>query len=157
MTPQYLPVRHRHPARRCPVRTFATLIIVLVAGAAGATRESAAEQATSDTLSAPASHLPEPPAASEASAFTASRAAPLTTRLCLGGMLRADRLSHASFGLAIGVGVGLSTREPVAGVGSVVALAIAKELLDDRFDRSDLAAGAAGAALAWMIVAALTR
>ena len=73
------------------------------------------------------------------------------------GGIRADRLQHTSLALAIGVGVGLSSREPAAGAGAAVTLAIAKELMDDRFDRGDLAAGVAGAALAWLVVAALTR
>ncbi len=152
MTPQHLLVHRLRPARRCPVRAIKVLLIVLAAGAvaaAVATPATGAEQAASDTLSTPAGGAPGP--------LATPGVAPLTAHRHLDGMLRADRLSHASLGLAIGVGVGLSTREPAAGVGSVVALAVAKELLDDRFDRDDLAAGAAGAGIAWLIVAALTR
>lgn len=74
-----------------------------------------------------------------------------------GGLFRADRVAHASLAFAIGTGVGLSSREPAAGAGAVLVLAVAKELLDPRLDRGDLAAGAVGAGLAWLLVAALTR
>lgn len=71
------------------------------------------------------------------------------------GLVRADRLVHASLAMALGVGVGIATREPAAGAGTAVSLALAKELFDHRFDRGDLAAGVLGAGLAWLIVAAI--
>jgi hypothetical protein len=83
--------------------------------------------------------------------------APVALHPPLEGLVRADRVAHASLGLALGVGVGLASREPAVGTGTTLALAVAKELLDDRFDRGDLAAGALGAGLAWLVVAALTR
>jgi hypothetical protein len=84
-------------------------------------------------------------------------AAPGPAERLLAGARRPDRLSHASMALAIGVGAGLAIRDPATGAAVVLPLALAKELTDDRFDRGDLAAGIAGAGLAWLIVAALTR
>lgn len=96
------------------------------------------------------------PGASDSSSVPAGAAA-VALHHPLEGLVRADRVAHVSLGLALGVGVGLASREPAAGAGTALALAVAKELLDDRFDRGDLAAGAVGAGLAWLIVAALTR
>lgn len=73
------------------------------------------------------------------------------------GLLRADRLQHASLAFAIGCGAGLVTERPAAGAAIALSLGIAKELVDDRFDRGDLIADALGAALAAWAVAALTR
>ena len=89
--------------------------------------------------------------------LAASIAAPGPARRLLAGARRPDRLSHASLALAIGVGAGLAGRDPATGAAVVLPLALGKELTDDRFDRGDLAAGIAGAGLAWLIVAALTR
>ena len=135
MTPRHPLVRH---ARERGVGTIA-LLIVLICGAIVSARAAGAEPAPLDTLSAP------------------TAAAPLTRHRLLDGALRADRLAHASLALAIGTGVGLCRREPAAGAAAAITLAGAKELLDDRFDRGDFAAGAVGAGLAWLIVAALTR
>lgn len=148
MTPRYPIVPGLRPAPRHRLQAITLLIIVLAAEAASATA-AGAEQVTPDTLSSSAGGASGP--------LTTSGPGPVTAWRRFDGALRADRLSHASLGVAIGVGVGLSSREPSAGAGAVVALAVAKELLDDRFDRGDLAAGAAGAGLAWLIVAALTR
>lgn len=89
--------------------------------------------------------------------LAASFPTPGPARRLLAGAMRPDRLSHASMALAIGVGAGLAIRDPATGAAVVLPLALAKELMDDRFDRGDLAAGITGAGLAWLIVAALTR
>jgi hypothetical protein len=73
------------------------------------------------------------------------------------GMLRPDRLNHASLAFGIGVGVGILTREPLAGTGTALGIGLAKELIDDPFDRGDLLADAIGAGLAGLVVAALRR
>jgi hypothetical protein len=73
------------------------------------------------------------------------------------GLVRADRLQHASLSFAIGCGAGLVTERPAAGAAIALSLGVAKELVDDRFDRGDLLADALGAALAAWAIAALTR
>lgn len=73
------------------------------------------------------------------------------------GALRADRLQHASLAFAIGAGVGATTGRAEIGAGSALVLGVAKECLDDHFDRGDLVADTVGAALAALLVAALTR
>lgn len=132
--------RPRHAPRRAG---RGALLVALLALAPVISRAAAEDPAAAaDTLSGVA----DAPATPD-SAIAITRA----------GWIRADRLQHASLALAVGVGIGLSSREPAAGAGAAVTLAIAKELMDDRFDRGDLAAGVAGAALAWLVVAALTR
>lgn len=154
MAPRYRLVPLRRPARSCRAGAIA-LLIGLVAGAtgnAGPARAGAAASAdpiASDTLSAPAGDASVP--------LATSGATPLMVHGRFDDGIRADRLSHLSLALAIGVAVGLSGREPAVGAGVGVTLAVAKEVLDDRFDRGDLAAGAVGAGLAWLIVSALTR
>jgi hypothetical protein len=96
-------------------------------------------------------------AAADTVAVPAPVAAPPAFRRVLDGAFRPDRIAHASVALAIGAGVGLASREPAAGAAGALSLAVAKELLDDRFDRGDLIAGTVGAALALAMVAALTR
>lgn len=142
MTPRHPIV----PDRRTPLsrRVGAIMLLILLAcGAAGA------DPTSTDSL-------PAPPGGTSAPS-TIAGAAPSALHHPMGGVFRADRVVHASFALAIGTGVGLSSREPAIGAGTVIALAVAKELLDDRFDRGDLAAGAVGAGLAWLVVTALTR
>ena len=151
MTPRYPLVAPRRRQRTGTIALLVGLAAVAtgVAGPAGAGGAAGADSVSSDTLSGPAGRAAVPPATSAAAPFTAGS--------LFDDGIRADRLSHASLALAIGVAVGLSSREPAAGVGVVVTLAIAKELIDDRFDRGDLAAGAVGAGFAWLIVGALTR
>ena len=76
---------------------------------------------------------------------------PAQVRAWQTGMLRPDRLAHASLSLSAGLSIGLLTRRP-ASAGGVVALGIAKELWDRRrgrgFDWVDLAADVVGAGLA---------
>jgi hypothetical protein len=107
------------------------------------------------TPAPPAAADPDPAVPDTLTGAVATPAAPVAATPA--GGIRADRLQHASLALAIGVGVGLAGRAPAAGAGAALTLAVAKELLDDRFDRGDLAAGIAGAALAGLVVAALTR
>ena len=67
------------------------------------------------------------------------------------GLLRPDRMRHASLSLTLGLAAGLVTRQPpVAACGSL-ALGLAKELYDVRgngFDPVDLFADALGAGAA---------
>ena len=84
-------------------------------------------------------------------------AAPTIARGWRHEAFREDRIAHASLALGLGVGIGMLSREPAVGAGTVIALSLAKELSDHDFDRGDLAAGAVGAGIAVLIVAALTR
>lgn len=68
------------------------------------------------------------------------------------GLLRADRLQHASLAMTLGLAAGLITRSPrIAGYGSM-SLGLVKELWDmsgsSGFDAVDLLADAAGAGVA---------
>jgi hypothetical protein len=153
MAPRVPPDPRRRPARLRLAGAIAVLIglvagAAVTAGPAGAGVTARADSAAADTLSAPADGASAP--------LATSGAAPFTARGRFGDGIGADRLAHLSLALVIGVGVGLSSRAPAAGAGVTVTLAVAKELLDDRFDRGDLAAGAVGAGLAWLIVTALT-
>jgi hypothetical protein len=76
------------------------------------------------------------------------------------GLLRPDRLEHASLAFSIGLGVGLLTREPAVAGGGALALGLAKEIRDrphGGFDPLDLAADFVGAALAALTTRALER
>jgi hypothetical protein len=73
------------------------------------------------------------------------------------GAFRPDRLEHASLSFALSAGVGAVTRRPGVGAGTALVLGFGKELLDDHVDGGDLAADAVGAALAALLVAAITR
>ena len=76
------------------------------------------------------------------------------------GLLRADRLQHASLALASGIGMGLLSREPVAAVSGAMTLGVAKELMDiggSGFDWVDLLADALGAGAAAVITYGLLR
>lgn len=66
------------------------------------------------------------------------------------GLVRADRLQHASLSFALAAGATLAGCRPGASFAGALALGFAKELWDARssgFDPTDLAADAAGAAL----------
>lgn len=84
-------------------------------------------------------------------------AAPAIARGRRREVFREDRLAHASLAMGLGVGIGMLSREPAVGAGTVIALGLAKEFSDDHIDRGDLAAGALGAGIAVLIVVALTR
>ncbi len=86
---------------------------------------------------------------------TASRPAPEAPGF---GLLRADRLQHASLSLTLGLSFGLMARSPRLGFAAALATGVAKELYDARhegFDVGDLAADALGAVTAALCVAGL--
>ena len=75
------------------------------------------------------------------------------------GLLRADRLEHASLAFSSGLALGVLTRQPAAAAAGAFALGFAKEVYDRRrtaFDRGDLLADAVGAALAAIVAAGLS-
>jgi hypothetical protein len=76
------------------------------------------------------------------------------------GLVRADRLEHASLAFSSGLAVGVVSRRPVAAAAGALALGLAKEVYDRRrtsFDRGDLLADAIGAALAALATDSLGR
>jgi hypothetical protein len=76
------------------------------------------------------------------------------------GLLRPDRLEHASFAFTLGLGVGLLSRQPAGAAASALTLGLVKEVRDRRhggFDPVDLAADAIGAGLSAVATRALTR
>ena len=76
------------------------------------------------------------------------------------GVLRPDRLQHASLSFALGLGAGLATDSPAAGAGIALGFGVAKETLDrggSGFDGVDLVADAIGAGLAAWAAGALRR
>jgi hypothetical protein len=125
------------------------LLLALVASLApGATRAAAmADSSATDTSVT----VPRRPA-EEASELPTGAAHGWQT-----GVFRPDRLQHASLSFAIASGVGVVTRRPGIGAGTAIVLGFGKELLDDHVDGGDLTADAVGAALAALVVAALTR
>lgn len=85
---------------------------------------------------------------------------PPTARAWQTGLLRPDRLEHASLAFSLGLGVGILSRRPGGAAASALALGLAKEIRDRRhggFDPVDLAADAIGAGLAALTTRALTR
>lgn len=63
------------------------------------------------------------------------------------GLLRADRIEHASLSWSLGLAVGLASREPAIALGGVAAAGVAKEISDRHrtgFDLTDLAADLIG-------------
>ena len=131
--------------RRPPARCLLPAVLLAMACAAPAV----AAPPLADTLAASAGA--DSAAAAPLLVSPAARPAPA------GGGIGADRLAHASLALAIGVGIGTLSDQPAAGAASAVTLSLVKEILDQRFDRGDFAAGALGAGLAALIVAALRR
>lgn len=76
------------------------------------------------------------------------------------GLMRADRLEHASLAFSSGLAVALLTRRPVAALAGGFTLGLAKELWDRRtrhFDGGDLVADAIGAGLAMLAASSLER
>jgi hypothetical protein len=100
-------------------------------------------------------------AATRSPAKAADGATPLpppTVRAWQTGLLRPDRLEHASLAFSLGLGIGLLSREPSAAAAGAFALGLAKEVRDRRhggFDPVDLAADALGAGLAAVATRAL--
>ena len=82
------------------------------------------------------------------------------TRAWQTGLLRPDRLEHASFSFTLGLGAGLLSRQPASAGGSALAIGLVKEIRDRHrggFDPVDLAADALGAGLAAVATLALVR
>ncbi len=101
---------------------------------------------------------PVAPAALEAPASPAFPAR--EARVWQMGLMRADRLQHATFSLNAGLMIGLTSEEPAAAAGGAMLFGLAKELRDartDRFDVLDLVADAIGAAGAYALTVTLTR
>jgi hypothetical protein len=76
------------------------------------------------------------------------------------GLLRTDRLEHATLAFTVGLGAGVLSRSPAAAAGSAFAVGLAKEIRDRRhggFDPLDLAADTFGAACAAFATAGLKR
>jgi hypothetical protein len=76
------------------------------------------------------------------------------------GLLRPDRLQHASLAFSAGLAAGVLTREPTVALESAMSLGLLKEIWDrrrGRFDFVDLAADGIGAGLAAVATAALKR
>jgi hypothetical protein len=74
------------------------------------------------------------------------------------GLLRPDRLQHASLALTISLATGLMTREPLVGLAAGLGAGVAKETWDlhrTGFDWVDLAADAVGCAIGTAAAAAL--
>ena len=85
---------------------------------------------------------------------------PPSVRAWQTGLLRPDRLEHASFAFTLGLGVGFLSRQPASAAASALTLGLAKEVRDRRhggFDAVDLAADAIGAGLAALATHALTN
>jgi hypothetical protein len=101
---------------------------------------------------------------SAASATTGTGSPPpppsATVRAWQTGLLRPDRLEHASLAFSLGLGAGILSRAPGAAAASALALGLAKEVRDRRhggFDPLDLAADAIGAGLAALATNAVGR
>ena len=72
------------------------------------------------------------------------------------GLVRGDRLEHASLSFAIASATIIATRNRAAGAATALTLGLGKEILDGRrghFDPVDLAADAVGVMLATVLVA----
>lgn len=94
------------------------------------------------------------PATARADSLSVLPLPPPAVRAWQTGLLRADRLQHASLAWTLGLGVGLASREPVVAAAAPAALGLAKEIADTRgpgFDRLDLLADLVGAAAAGWI------
>jgi hypothetical protein len=100
------------------------------------------------------------PTAATAAPIAAPPLPPSTIRAWQTGLLRPDRLEHASFAFTLGLGVGLLSRQPAGAAASALTLGLAKEVRDRRhggFDLVDLAADAIGAGLAAVATRAVAR
>lgn len=85
---------------------------------------------------------------------------PPRTRAWQVGLLRTDRLQHASFSLTLGLGFGLTTQEPVNAIYGTMTVGVLKEIWDIRttgFDVMDLLADLAGAGTAAVITSGLLK
>jgi len=120
-------------------RALAT--VVLLACAAPASRAAA----VADTSAADSSVVESRPSLARTSAPRVS------------GFTRPDLFQHASLSFASGLAVGLVTEEPAAAAGAAISLGVFKELIDTRFDRTDLIADLIGAGLAALVIHATAR
>lgn len=76
------------------------------------------------------------------------------------GLLRPDRLQHASLSATCALALSLVTRRPAAGAAGALVLGLGKELWDRHrsgFDPVDLTADAVGAGLGALAGAAIDR
>ncbi|HEV2106569.1 MAG TPA: hypothetical protein VGU27_12650, partial [Candidatus Eisenbacteria bacterium] len=76
------------------------------------------------------------------------------------GLLRPDRLQHATLSAALAAAGGVAADDARAGAGGALALGVLKECWDartDRFDPLDLAADAVGVACGVLALAAVGR
>ena len=100
-----------------------------------------------------------PPAAGAAPATSPTLPA-ASVRAWQTGVLRPDRLQHASFTFTLGLGIGLLTKRPAAAAAGAFTIGLAKEVRDrghGGFDPVDLLADAIGAGLAAACVHTLAR
>jgi hypothetical protein len=100
------------------------------------------------------------PAAATAGPAAPPPLPPPATRAWQTGLLRPDRLEHASFAFTLGLGAGILSRQPVSAAAGALSLGLVKEIRDRRhggFDPLDLAADAIGAGLAAVTTHALAR
>lgn len=95
--------------------------------------------------------LAAPSARAESAAADSVRAfPPPRVRAWQTGLLKPDRLQHASLSFTLAAGATLAGAKPVSAFAGTLAIGLAKELWDarsTRFDAVDLAADAFGAAL----------
>jgi len=85
---------------------------------------------------------------------------PPAVRTWQAGLLRSDRLEHASLAFTLGLGLGLLSRRPATAAAGALGIGFAKEVRDRRhggFDPVDLAADALGAGAAAFATRSLTR
>ena len=93
---------------------------------------------------------PSPAAPRSASPDSLPAFPPESVRAWQVGLLRSDRLQHATLSFSLGTAFTLATRDRVSGAGIALALGALKELWDSRHggaDGVDLLADAVGATL----------
>lgn len=133
-------------ARRAPACEFRT--VERPAGAAFVASSAGADLA-SRRMTAP--QRPDSSARSALASFPAPRVRAWQT-----GLLRSDRIEHASLSFTLAATLLLATRSRVAAAAGTLALGLGKELWDARggsgFDPVDLAADATGITLAMVSV-----
>ena len=142
------------------------LALLVTCGAPGALRVPGAGIVTSsapDTLSSPQAALPPSGPDTAAASVAVARTMvtpPAEVRAWQTGLLRPDRLQHASLSMTSAVATGVVSRSPASGMLGALALGLAKELWDRHrtgFDPIDLVADAMGAAAGTAAAAALDR
>ena len=108
--------------------------VAIVTAAAVSARAQDTAPATAAAADSVAVHLPDP-----------------QIRRWQVGLLRPDRMQHASLSLTLGLAAGLMSGKPAFAAGGVLALGLAKEFYDMRgsgFDPVDLLADGLGAGTA---------